>query len=157
LRASKNHINIEAMAADEVLSSGADHERDRRLVLVVEDDPETRHLLVDALSHHGFRTEGAHNGLQALEKAFACSPDLVLADIAVPGIDGIELCRRLRADGRTRDVPVLAITGYDDRQYQDRAIDAGADRVLQKPCEPEALIQAVRELVVSRTPSPSSR
>src|SRR5205807_2163541 len=104
------------------------------LILIVEDDPETRRLYVDALKLHGFRTDDAHNGLQALEKAFAVTPDLVLADIAVPGIDGIELCRRLRADIRTRDVPVLAVTGYENRRYTDRALSAGADRVLIKPC-----------------------
>jgi two-component system cell cycle response regulator DivK len=127
--------------------SGATNGHDGCLVLVVEDDPETRHFLVNALTDHGFRTEGAHNGLQALEKAFTSTPDLVLADIAVPGIDGIELCRRLRADSRTRAIPVLAITGYDDRHYRDRALLAGADRVLNKPCDLDALIQAVRELV----------
>jgi CheY-like chemotaxis protein len=128
-------------------SSGANNGHDGRLVLVVEDDPETRHFFLDALSHHGFRTEGAHNGFQALEKLFALMPDLVLADIAVPGIDGIELCRRLRADARTRSIPVLAITGYDDRHYRDRAMLAGADRVLHKPCDLDTLLQTVRELV----------
>ena len=128
-------------------SSGANNGHDGRLVLVVEDDPETRHFLVDALTHHGFRTEGAHNDFQALEKLFTLLPDLVLADIAVPGIDGIELCRRLRADARTRRIPVLAITGYDDRHYRDRAMLAGADRVLNKPCDLDTLLQAVHELV----------
>src|SRR5215217_5002737 len=89
---------------------------DAPLILIVEDDPETRQFYNTALQVHGFRTEDAHNGLQALEKAFSSPPDLVLADIAVPGIDGIELCRRLRGDNRTRQVPVLAITGYEDRR-----------------------------------------
>src|ERR1700737_2481087 len=67
------------------------------LILVVEDDAETRHFYTQALAIDGFRTEQAHNGFQAFEKALAEVPDLVLTDIAVPGIDGIELCRRLRA------------------------------------------------------------
>ena len=120
------------------------------LILIVEDDPETRHFYVGALKLHGFRTDDAHNGLQALEKAFAVTPDLVLADIAVPGIDGIELCRRLRADIRTRDVPVLAVTGYENRRYTDRALSAGADRVLIKPCEPDALVREIWDLVSNR-------
>src|SRR4026208_368754 len=94
-----------------------DDGRNRPLILIVEDDPETRRFYVDTLKLHGFRTEDAHNGFQALENAFAVNPDLVLADIAVPGIDGIELCRRLRADIRTREVPVIAVTGYEDRRY----------------------------------------
>src|SRR5438128_10946943 len=118
--------------------------RRSRLVLVVEDDPETRQFYSDAFEREGFLIDQAHNGHQALEKAFASPPDLILTDIAVPGIDGIELCRRLRADARTRSVPVLAITGYGDRQYPDRAIGAGADRVLIKPCEPERLVDEAR-------------
>jgi two-component system, cell cycle response regulator DivK len=118
-----------------------------RLILVVEDDPETRQFYLAALTRGGFQVAEAHNGHQALEKAFDAPPDLILTDIAVPGIDGIELCRRLRADARTRAVPVLAITGYGDRQYPDRAIDAGADRVLIKPCEPERLVDEARRLL----------
>jgi two-component system cell cycle response regulator DivK len=123
---------------------------DGPLVLIVEDDPETRRFYVEALARQGFRIADAHNGLQALEKALATPPDLVIADIAVPGIDGIELCRRLRADVRTAAVPVLAITGYGDRHYRDRAINAGADRVLTKPCTPETLVNEARELVAMR-------
>jgi two-component system, cell cycle response regulator DivK len=120
------------------------------LILIVEDDPETRRFYVDALKLHGFRTDDAHNGYQALEKAFVATPHLVLADIDIPGIDGIELCRRLRTDIRTREVPVLAVTGYGDRSYRDRAIAAGADRVLIKPCEPDTLVREVQELVSHR-------
>ena len=87
--------------------------------------------------------------LQALEKAIQACPDLIVTDIAVPGIDGIELCRRLRADERTRSVPVLAITGYGDRRYPDRAIDAGADHVLIKPCGPDVLVSEARRLLAA--------
>jgi two-component system cell cycle response regulator DivK len=117
------------------------------LVLVVEDDPETRRFYLEVFSQGGFAVDQAHNGLQALEKALAVRPDLILTDIAVPGIDGIELCRRLRALDATRTVPVLAITGYGDRQYPDRALEAGANRVLFKPCDPERLVDEVRKLL----------
>jgi len=138
------------MTADRGALSHDHRGSDRPLVLVVEDDPETRRFLVTALTGAGLRTEEAHNGLQALEKAFATTPDLVLADIAVPGIDGIELCRRLRADARTHTVSILAITGYDNRHYHDRAMQAGADRLLTKPCDFDTLLQAIRELVARR-------
>jgi len=129
---------------------------DGPLVLIVEDDPETRRFLVNALTRHGCRTEEAHNGLQALEKAFASTPDLVLADIAVPGIDGIELCRRLRSDARTRAVSILAMTGYDDRRYRDRAMQAGADRLLTKPFDFDTFLTAVSALIDSRARNLSS-
>jgi CheY-like chemotaxis protein len=118
------------------------------LVLVVEDDPETRHFYSTALASDGFDIEQAHNGHQALEKALQSpTPDLILTDIAVPGMDGIELCRRLRADERTRAIPVLAITGYGDRHYPDRARVAGADHVLIKPCAAELLVAEARRLL----------
>jgi CheY-like chemotaxis protein len=117
------------------------------LVLVVEDDPATRQFYTEALARDGFATEQAHNGHQALAKAFENSPDLILTDIAVPGMDGIELCRRLRADVRTRSVPVLAVTGYGDRHYPDRALGAGADHVLIKPCDAEMLVREARRLL----------
>jgi len=117
------------------------------VVLIVEDDPETRHFYQSIFEQDGFRIEQAHNGLQALEKAIQACPDLILTDIAVPGIDGIELCRRLRADERTRSIPVLAITGYGDRRYPDRAIGAGANHVLIKPCGPDVLVTEARRLL----------
>lgn len=117
------------------------------LVLVVEDDLETRRFYTYALSDSGFRVDEAHNGLQALDKAIANPPDMILTDIAVPGLDGIELCRRLRADARTRDVPILAVTGYGDRQYPGRAREAGANHVLIKPFTADVLIAETRRLL----------
>jgi two-component system cell cycle response regulator len=116
-------------------------------ILVVEDDPETRRFYMTVLTTDGFFTDEAHNGHQALEKAIAAPPDLVLTDIAVPGLDGIELCRRLRADARTKHVPVLAVTGYDDRHYPDRIIQAGANHVLLKPLDAGVLLAEARRLL----------
>jgi CheY-like chemotaxis protein len=127
------------------------------LVLVVEDDLDTRLFYTAALTGSGFRVEQAHNGHQALEKAFTTAPDLILTDIAVPGMDGIELCQRLRADERTAEVPVLAITGYGDRSYPDRALQAGADYVLIKPCEPDLLVRETRRLLIGRRAADVSR
>ena len=119
----------------------------RRTILIVEDDLETRLFYSDALSRGGFRIDQAHNGHQALEKALHSVPDLIFTDIALPGMDGIELCRRLRADERTRDIPLLAITGYGDRHYPDRARLAGADHVLIKPCDAESIVNEARRLL----------
>lgn len=120
-----------------------------RTILIVEDDLETRLFYSDALARGGFRIDQAHNGHQALEKALQSVPDLVFTDIALPGMDGIELCRRLRADARTRDIRLLAITGYGDRHYPDRARMAGADHVLIKPCDAERIVTEARRLLAS--------
>src|SRR5436305_3049608 len=118
------------------------------LVLIVEDNPETRHFYGECFARGGFSTKEAHNGHQALAMALALPPpDVIVTDIAVPGLDGIELCRRLRADARTRSIPVLAITGYEDRQYEDRARAAGADQVLIKPCAADVIMDEARRLV----------
>jgi CheY-like chemotaxis protein len=119
------------------------------LVLIVEDDPETRRFYSDVLEQDGFAVDQAHNGHQALDKAIESAPGLILMDIALPGMDGIELCRRLRADARTHRIPILAVTGYGDRHYPDRARLAGADSVLTKPCDPPVLIAEARRLLLS--------
>jgi DNA-binding response OmpR family regulator len=116
-------------------------------VLIVEDDPETRRFYTDTLTRDGFQVDQAHNGHQALDKALHAVPDLVLMDIAVPGMDGIELCGRLRAADQTRTVPILAVTGYGDRHYVDRVLAAGANHVLIKPLDPDVLIREARRLL----------
>ena len=82
------------------------------VVLLVEDDQDGRRMYADWLKNAGFRVDEAHNGLQALERALDSRPQIVVTDLNIPGIDGFELTRRLRQDSRTRDVPVIAVTGY---------------------------------------------
>ena len=115
---------------------GDDHEALRRgLVALLRDDP-------------GLSVTGqAANGQELLEMALRRRPDILIVDRRMPGLDGIELCRRLRADARTRNIPVLAITGYGDRAYPDRARIAGADQVLIKPCDAQVLICEARRLL----------
>lgn len=118
------------------------------LVLLVEDDPAGRMLYADWLADAGFRVDQAHNGLQALERAFDLVPDAILTDLNIPGIDGYELTRRLKSDPRTSGIPILAITGYAPfAQDPDRADRAGCDAVLPKPCGPEDLTTILRVLI----------
>lgn len=120
-------------------------------VLLVEDDREGRRLYAEWLTMAGFRVHQAHNGLQALERAFEAIPDVVVTDLNIPGIDGYELTRRLKQDPRTRAVPVLAVTGYAAFAADpSRAQRAGCDAVLEKPCSPEDLEAAVRNLIAGR-------
>ena len=116
-------------------------------ILVVEDSMLWRAATKDVLEKAGFGVRVATSAEQALDVIQEKMPDLILTDIAVPGIDGIELCRRLRADARTHSIPVLAVTGYGDRSYPDRVIGAGANQVLIKPCSPDVLISEVRRLL----------
>lgn len=121
-------------------------------VLLVEDDRDGRRMYAEWLTHAGFRVDEAHNGLQALERAFDATPDVVVTDLNIPGIDGFELTRRLKQDPRTRDVPVLAVTGYAAfASDPGRARRAGCDAVLPKPCTPDDLEIAIRTLMQERT------
>lgn len=117
-------------------------------VLLVEDDRDGRRLYADWLTTAGFRVHQAHNGLQALERAFEVVPDVVVTDLNIPGIDGYELTRRLKQDPRTAAIPVLAMTGYAAFAADPvRARRAGCDAVLEKPCSPEDLKAAVCSLI----------
>jgi len=120
----------------------------RPLVLLVEDDRQGRLLYAQWLAESGFSVEQAHNGLQALERAIDLVPAIVVTDLNIPGIDGYELTRRLKADPRTAAIPVLAITGYGPfAQDRGRADRAGCDGVLSKPTSQEALDAAITALV----------
>jgi CheY-like chemotaxis protein len=117
-------------------------------ILLVEDDPAGRLMYTEWLTVAGFDVAQAHNGLQALERAFDCHPDVVITDLNIPGIDGFELTRRLKQDPRTQDVPVLAVTGYAAFAADpERAQRAGCDAVLPKPCTADDLEAAVRSLI----------
>lgn len=121
---------------------------ERPLVLIVEDDQSGRLLFAEWLDQAGFRVEQAHNGLQALERAFDLLPDAILTDLNIPGIDGYELTRRLKHDIRTERIPVLAVTGYAPfAQDPLRAERAGCDAVLPKPCGRQNLEETLTALI----------
>jgi CheY-like chemotaxis protein len=118
------------------------------LVLLVEDDRDGRLMYAEWLQQAGFRVEQAHNGLQALERAFDVLPAAVVTDLNIPGIDGYELTRRLKADERTTRIPIIAVTGYAPfTQDPSRADRAGCDAIIPKPCLPEDLESTIRSLL----------
>jgi two-component system, cell cycle response regulator DivK len=120
------------------------------LVLIVEDDLGTREMYCAFLIHSGFRIAEAHNGHQALAKAQELRPDVVLTDLAVPGMDGFELCRALRQRDATRAVPILAVTGHSEYLDQpDRFRQAGISQVLAKPSSPDIIAEELRRLLRS--------
>lgn len=120
---------------------------ERPLVLLVEDDRDGRIIFAEWLEEAGFRVDQAHNGLQALERAFDLLPDAILTDLNIPGIDGFELTRRLKHDPRTSGIPVLAVTGYAPFQDPARADRAGCDAIFPKPCDPDQLGRTLTMLI----------
>jgi two-component system, cell cycle response regulator DivK len=122
------------------------------LILVVDDFADVREMYAAYLRFAGFRVDEAVDGLEALQKAAALLPDLVLMDLSLPGLDGWEATRRIKADAATRHIPVVALTGHTLAPFVQRAKDAGVDGFLAKPCLPEALVSEVKRLLASRRP-----
>ncbi|MGZ4333809.1 MAG: response regulator [Gaiellaceae bacterium] len=114
-------------------------------VLVVEDNEKNMKLLRDLLSAKGYRALEAGSGEEAVELAAAEVPALVLMDVQLPGIDGVETLRRLRADARTADVPVLALTAQAMEGDRERFLAAGFDGYLSKPVDIVELLATVEE------------
>jgi two-component system cell cycle response regulator DivK len=115
------------------------------LILVVDDFLDNRQMYAEYLAFSGLRVEEAENGHEALQKAFAMLPDLIVMDLSLPGIDGWEATRRLKADPRTKRIPVIALTGHALAGHSKGAMDAGCDAFITKPCLPERLLEEVRK------------
>jgi len=113
-------------------------------VLVVDDDPEIRSSLHSLLEAAGYQVESAADGREALERVAAASPNLLVADVLMPVMDGLALCRMLRAAGNT--VPVLLLTARSDVADCVAGLDAGADDYLSKPFDPNELLARLRAM-----------
>jgi len=115
-------------------------------ILVIEDSFETRDSLTILLELCGYDVIVASDGKEGLAKAMSSAPDLIVTDVRMPGVDGIEMLRELRKDHRNKSVPVIVVTGY-SKDYASEALGVGADRVLSKPFNPEHFLRLVRDLL----------
>jgi len=116
----------------------------RRRVLVVDDDPEIVTFLATLLELEGIESTVATSAAAALEKLEHGVPNLVLLDIAMPDRDGLDLCRALKKDPRTRDVPVFVVSARPGKDVVERALAAGAEEFIRKPFENQELISRIR-------------
>ena len=123
-------------------------------ILVIDDDENITSFLKRALSYAGFSVETANSGEEGLQRALTNPPDAVVLDVLMPGIGGLEVCRRLRAGS---DVPVLMLTAKDEVSDRVRGLDYGADDYLVKPFALEELTARLRALLRRRAPSEDSR
>lgn len=120
---------------------------DRPKILVVDDHPSSRMTAVALLAMEGYEVQEADCGAVALEAVVASDPDLVLLDVMMPGMDGFEVCRRLKQDEHTRLIPVVFVTALDDRRARLKGIEAGGDDFLAKPFDQLELSARVKSLV----------
>ena len=117
------------------------------LILVVDDYQDAREMYAEYLQFSGFRVAEARNGNEAVDQAFALKPDLILMDLSLPGMDGWEATKRLKADERTSHIPIVALTGHALAGASEGAKKAGCDAFVTKPCLPDDLVVEVRRML----------
>ena len=120
---------------------------DAPLILVVDDYQDAREMYAEYLQFSGFRVAEARNGNEAVAQAFSLRPDLILMDLSLPGMDGWEATRVLKADDRTKHIPVVALTGHALAGASEGARRAGCDSFVTKPCLPDDLVVEVRRML----------
>jgi two-component system cell cycle response regulator DivK len=123
-----------------------------RLVLIVDDFEDSRAMYSAYARVCGFEVAEAADGISALEQARRLIPHCIVIDLALPGLDGWEVVRRLRADPSTRHIPVIAVSGHTLESHTRAAQEAGCDEFLAKPCLPDALIDRIRKVLEARGP-----
>ncbi len=124
-----------------------------RTILAVEDDPLNMRLFREILTWQGFTVVEARDAPHAIALAGECIPDLVLLDIQLPGMSGLDLVRRFKDDARLRDVPIIAVTALALRHHQQMICDAGVDAYVSKPFSVSALMEIVRRHLPADKPS----
>jgi CheY-like chemotaxis protein len=126
----------------------------RRRILVVDDDPRLLHVVSMYLTIEGYDVDAELDGAEGLRSLESARPDLVILDIMMPGIDGLEVCRRIKTDPRTRSIPVLMFTALsgDDDVESGRA--AGADRFINKPFSLVGLATVIRSYLAEGSTLP---
>ena len=125
------------------------------LVLVVEDYQDAREMYAAYLQFSGYRVAEATDGLEAIEKSLELQPDIILMDLALPKMDGWEATRRLKADDRTKDIPIVALTGHALAGFAEGARLAGCDAFVTKPVPAPELIELVRRYARRPVTGPS--
>jgi CheY-like chemotaxis protein len=117
------------------------------LILVVDDYQDAREMYAEYLQYSGFRVAEAKNGNEAVAQARSLRPDLILMDLSLPGMDGWEATRVLKADEETKDIPIVALTGHALAGASEGARKAGCDSFVTKPCLPDDLVVEVRRML----------
>jgi phosphate regulon transcriptional regulator PhoB len=126
-------------------------------VLIVEDEPDIRQLIVHHLEREGFHCRHAATGADALRAVRASVPDLLVLDLMLPEIDGLEVCRRLRGDAATAALPIIMLTAKTDEVDRVVGLELGADDYVPKPFSPKELVARVRAVLRRARPDTTGR
>src|ERR1035437_305162 len=124
-------------------------------ILLVEDEPASQELLAFNCTQRGYRAIQASDADSAMALINRALPDLILLDWMLPGISGIELARRLRADQRTQNIPIIMLTARTDERDKVMGLESGADDYITKPFSPRELMARIRAVLRRRAPQMS--
>lgn len=125
-------------------------------ILIVDDHPLNLKLAADVLACDGFTVERAQDAEEAQQVLRTRLPDLILMDISLPGMDGLTLTRRLKADSRTRHIPIVALTAFAMKGDEEKARAAGCDDYVTKPIDTRALGGRLERILAQRRPTPEA-
>lgn len=126
-------------------------------ILVVEDNELNLKLFCDLLRAHGYSAEPVRDGREAVERARGFAPDLIVMDIQMPHISGLELIEQLKGDPALRAIPIMAVTAYAAKGDEERIRDAGAEGYVSKPISVVKFVEAVRGLLAAERPKPAEQ
>jgi DNA-binding response OmpR family regulator len=140
-------VNGRPLDAVDTLSRGVNS---CRKILVVEDDSDLCSLLCDLLNTEGYQTESSSDGLEAVQRVSRECPDAIVLDVMIPGLNGFDVCEKLKFSRQTNRIPILMLTALDGHEARDRGLRVGADRYLTKPFEPDALLHEIRDTIEHR-------
>ena len=118
-----------------------------KTILIVEDEPRNLKLLRDLLQRFGYETMEATDGEQGVELARAKIPNLILMDIMMPKMDGLEATRIIKADTNTKHIPIIALTSYAMKGDRERTIEAGCDGYIAKPVDIQEVLKAIEHFL----------
>ena len=124
----------------------------RALILVVDDEPTTVQLIEFVLQRQGYATKAAIDGYAALESVKKQIPDLIVLDVLMPGMSGLEVCSRLKADEKTRKIPVVILSALGGETEVQAGLSAGADSYLLKPFQPTELLKYIDQILKGINP-----
>jgi len=121
-----------------------------RKILVVDDNQDGRELVVKILKNRGYQMIEAVDGEEALEKASAECPDLILLDISIPKLDGYEVTRRLKSQVKFKDTPIIALTAHAMKGDREKALEAGCDGYISKPIDIHELPNQIKSYLKNK-------
>jgi CheY-like chemotaxis protein len=122
----------------------------RKKILIVEDHPDVRRVLTLGLRHLGYEIVEADTGSSGIAQTVSESPDLVLVDLSLPDVNGLEIARVIKQNPRTAEIPLVALSGHSEREIAPKVLEAGMAAYLMKPIQTEELVKVIEKATQPR-------